>query len=202
MNAGQLTKLRHTPKLPLSPKTDAPTKEQKAASYEGSVAEPFDSKEFRNAAGRYATGVAVITVGDESERNGMTVNSFTSVSLDPPLISFCPKNESKTLEQIEERGTFAVNVLAADQGELCYQFAGKGDGQKFDGVATHPGDTTGAPLIDGALTQMECEVHSIVPAGDHQIVIGRVVDLEASKQMSEPLLFWSGKVQKSDWVPD
>lgn len=159
----------------------------------------FDTREFRNAMGRFATGVAVITVGDDQQRGGMTVNSLTSLSLDPPLLLFCPKNESATLDLVKEHGTFAVNLLSADQADLCGQFAGKVEGDKFNGVAAHAGPVTGTPLLDGSLASVECQLEAIHPGGDHAIVVGRVVGFETS-QPQEPLLFWNGKVQQSHWT--
>lgn len=160
----------------------------------------FTQRDYRDCMGTFATGVAVITAGDGLERTGMTVNSITSVSLDPPLLLFCPRNGSHTLAVLREKGTFAVNFLAADQGELCGRFARPCDGDRFEGVSCEAGSCTGAPLLEGSLARLECQVTDIHPGGDHAIVVGRVVGLDSNPEAKEPLLFWAGKIRESSWV--
>ncbi len=160
----------------------------------------FSARDYRNCMGSFATGVAVITAGESQRKTGMTVNSITSVSLDPPLLLFCPKNGSHTLATIEQDGTFAVNFLAADQEELCGRFAGRCDGDRFEGVAHSPGRESGAPLLEGSLAQLECRVQAIHPGGDHAIVVAEVVGLRHNDEVKEPLLFWAGKIRESAWT--
>lgn len=160
----------------------------------------FTQRDYRDCMGAFATGVAVITAGEGAERTGMTVNSITSVSLDPPLLLFCPRNGSHTLAVLRERGTFAVNLLAANQAELCGRFARPCDGDRFEGVETENGPLTGAPLFKGSLARLECQVSDIHPGGDHAIVVGRVVGLDSNPDPQEPLLFWGGKIRESDWT--
>ncbi|MBI3929261.1 MAG: flavin reductase family protein [Armatimonadetes bacterium] len=162
----------------------------------------IDSLEFRRTLGRFASGVVVVTTGRGEERRGMTASSFTSVSLDPPLVLFCVQNHSGTLAAIEQNGTFAVNVLAEDQQATCFQFAGRSD-DKFSGQSFRPGPETGAPLLEGALARLECRLSQVVPAGDHQIVIGEVLGMDRTPPGNHPLLFWGGKIQHPDgWEPE
>ena len=157
---------------------------------------PFTQEELRATLGQFATGVAVITTEDEGgEKNGMTVSSFTSVSLDPPLILFCAKEGSKTMAEIQENGHFAVNILRDDQKALCYQFAGK-DADKFKGVSSHAGQAYGDPMLDGAIATLECKLSTIQPGGDHKIVMGEVVGLSRTPEADQPLIFWDGKIKE------
>ena len=119
----------------------------------------------------------------------MSANSVTSVSLEPPLILFCPDKSSTSWPRIESAGTFCVNVLAEDQEELCRTFATKGT-DKFAGVGWSPGPFTGAPVLAGGLAWMECRMEQLHDAGDHAIVVGRVLDLQSRD--GRPLLFFRG----------
>lgn len=154
----------------------------------------IDKADLKQALGNFPTGVTVVTTGQGDARHGMTASSFNSVSLDPPLVLFSAGNDSSTLKELEKNGTFAINLLAADQGEVCYKFAKGTQTERFQGLDTRAAGTTGSPLLPGTLGHFDCEVHQIVPAGDHSIVIGRVVGLEHS-QNGEPLTFWGGKLQ-------
>lgn len=146
----------------------------------------IDDATMREALSSFCTGVAVITTIDDGRPAGMAVQSFSPVSLDPPLVSFCPAHTSSTWPKIRRVGRFAVSVLAADQQELCRQFAVTG-GDKFAGVAWRPG-SNGAPLLDGALAWIECDLAGTLPGGDHSVVLGRVTALAAAPGGSGP---WS-----------
>ena len=136
----------------------------------------------------FCTGVAVITATtDEGRPVGMAVQSFSSVSLDPPLICFCPAHSSSSWPQIRRARRFAVNILGADQERLCRQFAVTG-GDKFAGVHWRPG-LNGAPLLDGSLAWIECDLAGVLPGGDHAIALGHVTSLVASRT-TEPLLYY------------
>lgn len=172
--------------------TDAPT----AAPAESFTPSTFDPKEFRGVLGQFGTGVAVITTEDEQgDKAGMTVSSFTSVSLDPPLVLFCAKEGSKTMAEVQENGHFAVNFLRDDQKDLCYQFAGKSEGDKFKDVAFQEGRAFGDPLLNGSIANLECKLHTMYPGGDHMIVIGQVVGMSRTPEHDLPLLFWDGKAE-------
>ncbi|MGG2460821.1 flavin reductase family protein [Streptomyces sp. RGM 3693] len=150
-----------------------------------------DDAAMRETLGRFCTGVAVITASQPDGRPvGMAVQSFSSVSLDPPLVCFCPAGTSTTWPKINAAGRFAVNVLAADQQELCRQFAVTG-GDKFAGVDWRSG-INGAPLLTAALATLECEVADVLPGGDHLIVLGRVTALTPPERLREtdPLLYF------------
>lgn len=136
----------------------------------------------------FCTGVAVITArGADGRPAGMAVQSFSSVSLDPPLVCFCPARTSTTWPRIQAAGAFAVNILAADQQELCRRFAVTG-GDKFAGAAWRPGGN-GAPLLDGALATVECDLEAVLDGGDHAIALGRVTALTAHRE-GAPLLYF------------
>lgn len=179
------------------PPTTLPTAQpQVQDTYAGSVAPT--PQELRKTFGRFASGVTVVTTGEGENRKGMTASSFTSVSVEPPLVLFCAQNGSSTLAAIKENGTFAVNVLNEDQKDACFAFAGKVDGDKFANRHLEAGPVTGAPLLPGALAQFECKVWSINPGGDHEIVIGEIVGMQRPAAEKDPMVFWGGKLQNAD----
>ena len=145
---------------------------------------------FRACMGRFATGVTVVTTRAGDQVHGMTVNSFTSVSLHPPLVLFCPNKLTRTLELIREGGVFAINVLAEEQKDLCLRFAGMTELEdRFVGLAHQPGPATGCPLFSQALAHLECRKVDEREAGDHVIVVGEVIGLDYHD--GRPLLFYS-----------
>lgn len=154
----------------------------------------IDPTEFRLVMGHFATGVALITSMLEGEPAGMSVNSLTSVSLDPPLVLFCADLRSDTLRGVRESGVFAVNVLAEGEEAQSRRFALKGP-QKFTGIAARTG-TTGAPVLDAALAWLECRVEAVHPGGDHVIVVGLVQ--EAGARDGRPLVFYRGEYRALD----
>ena len=152
--------------------------------------ETIDPALFRETLGHYPTGVAVVTaVADDGAPVGMVVGTFSSVSLDPPLIAFFPAANSKSFGQLRTARTFTVNVLAADQEPLCRQLSASGPG-KFDGVRWRPGPL-GSPILDGVVSWIECTFEQIREAGDHYVVLGRVHEL-AVERSTLPLLFFQG----------
>lgn len=143
---------------------------------------------FRRVLGCHATGVAVITaVAVDGQSVGMAVTSFTSISLDPPLVAFCPDKRSSTWPKIEKAGRFCVNLLAEEQEAVCRAFATPTP-DKFADI-DYSITANGVPLIHNALASIECEVHSVLEGGDHWIVLGRVLALEASAE-GNPLLYF------------
>ncbi|GAA1650523.1 monooxygenase [Mycolicibacterium murale] len=144
---------------------------------------------MRRVLGHFCTGVAVITGMDGSGPVGFTCQSVTSVSLDPPYISFCPANTSSSWPKIRETGSVCVNVLSAGQRDVCATFAGKG-GDKFAGVQWRP-SAAGAPILEGTLASIDAEVEFEHEAGDHTIVVARVTGLRAHHELA-PLLFFKG----------
>ncbi len=157
----------------------------------------IDSGKFRQVLGHFPTGVTVITATTaEGEPVGFTIGSFTSVSLDPPLVGFLPMVDSHRWAQINSSGSFCVNILGADQGELCWRFAKTSIEQPFEGVAWQPSPITGSPVLDGAIAWIDCAIEQVIEAGDHHFVLGRVLELEHVHPDTEPnaLLFFRGKL--------
>jgi flavin reductase (DIM6/NTAB) family NADH-FMN oxidoreductase RutF/DNA-binding IclR family transcriptional regulator len=150
----------------------------------------IDPALFRETLGHYPTGVAVVTaVADDGAPVGMVVGTFSSVSLEPPLIAFFPSASSKSFAQLRTARTFCVNVLAADQEPLCRQLSVSGAG-KFEGVRWRRGPL-GSPILEGAVSWIECTFEDIREAGDHYVVLGRVHEL-AVERPTLPLLFFQG----------
>ena len=149
----------------------------------------FDSVEFRHILGHYPTGVCAVTATAGEVPIGMIVGSFTSVSLDPPLVAFFPDRSSATWPHIQASGRFCVNVLADGQHEVCRALASRLE-NKFAGVAYRASDA-GSPIIDGVVAWIDCGLHAVHEAGDHFIVIGRVRSL-AAEHAGSPLVFLRG----------
>jgi 3-hydroxy-9,10-secoandrosta-1,3,5(10)-triene-9,17-dione monooxygenase reductase component len=148
-----------------------------------------DDKQFRSVLGHFATGVTIITAMDHDEPVGMAANSFTSLSLDPPLILFCVAHTSSTWPRIESAGMFAVNILGEEHEELSNLFAKKG----ADRVSATPWrvGVSGAPVLEEAIAYLDCQFEAEYPGGDHKIVVGRVLDLDM-REGARPLLFYQG----------
>jgi unspecific monooxygenase len=151
-------------------------------------AEPH--RTLRDTLGRYATGVTVVTTARRDQAVGLTVNSFTSLSLAPPLVLWCLRRKSPTRAAFTTSPLFAVNVLAAHQQTMATQFAGPGE--RFLGVALRP-NPYGLPLLEGTVGTLVCRRTRVVPAGDHVMIIGAVVDHRACP--GPPLLFVDGTYQ-------
>lgn len=149
-----------------------------------------DAASFRAVLGHFATGVTVITAMDGDEPVGMAANSFTSVSLDPPLVLFCAATASTTWPRIERAGRFTVNVLDERQEEVCRVFALK-DADRFAIVDWHAGGH-GSPVLHDVHAWLECTIEAQHPAGDHVIVVGRVRELGLTANAG-PLLFYRGR---------
>jgi flavin reductase (DIM6/NTAB) family NADH-FMN oxidoreductase RutF len=149
-----------------------------------------DPKIFRHVLGHYPTGVCVITATQEDGTPvGMSVGTFTSVSLDPPLVGFFPDRKSSSWPKIEQARRFCVNVLAEHQEPLCRVFASKVQ-DKFAGVP-HRLSAAGQPIFDGIIAWIDCDLHSVHEAGDHYLVLGQVHSLDIERP-GKPLLFFQG----------
>ena len=150
----------------------------------------MNTQEFRNVLGSFVTGVTVITAVDEAGyRLGVTVNSFTSLSLDPPLILWCQSLAAASHARFRTVKRFNVNVLSAEQLDISRRFAG-GSGPKFDAVECDFA-MNGSPLIKGAVAYLECTMHAQIPGGDHMIFVGKVE--KVSRTPRPPLLFGMGR---------
>jgi flavin reductase (DIM6/NTAB) family NADH-FMN oxidoreductase RutF len=149
----------------------------------------IDPSLYRTVLGHFATGVTVITAMDGHEPVGMAANSFTSVSLDPPLVLFCAAYNSSTWPRIQRADGWTVNILAEDQEAVCRLMAQKGV-DRFREIGWHPG-RTGAPILAGAMAHIDCRTVAEHDAGDHAIVVGRVFDMAVDSK-DGPLLFFRG----------
>ncbi|WAC53991.1 flavin reductase family protein [Gordonia sp. SL306] len=149
----------------------------------------IDERSLRRVWGNFATGVAVITAHDGTEPIGFTCQSVVSVSLAPPLMSFCPSATSTSWPRIRAIGEFCINILADDQHEMCRQFARTGT-EKFRGIGWRPG-LAGAPILDDALAHIDARLDAEHDAGDHTIVVAQITGLSA-QEVKGPLLFFRG----------
>ncbi|MFI6949584.1 flavin reductase family protein [Streptomyces sp. NPDC050422] len=156
---------------------------------------PLDRGEFRRVLGHFASGVTVVTAHDPDDPAGpagFACQSFASLSLDPPLVTFMVARTSTTWPRIARAGAFCVNILGADQGALCRGFAVSG-ADKFAGVAYSPAPTTGSPLLRDVPAWVDCRIQAVHTGGDHLIVVGRVEALGAAEGDGPgPLLFHRG----------
>lgn len=158
----------------------------------------FDSRTFRKALGCFPTGVTVVTTAGRGDAPpvGVTISSFTSVSLEPPLILFCLDLKNVDLPTFVANGSFAVNVLREDQRELSIRFAGRTLANKFADIEYAVWET-GAPILGGCLAVLECRVARMHEEGDHMVFIGEVVRLDYS-QAGQPLAYWRGAYAQLD----
>lgn len=153
------------------------------------MSQSFDSKEFRRILGHHPTGVCAVTAMADGRPVGMVVGSFTSVSLDPPLVAFFPDKGSTSWPKIEAAGRFCVNVLADHQHDVCRALASKAE-NKFEQVAYRL-SSAGLPIIEDSVAWIDCDLHAVHEAGDHYIVLGQVHSLDA-EHAKRPLLFFQG----------
>jgi 3-hydroxy-9,10-secoandrosta-1,3,5(10)-triene-9,17-dione monooxygenase reductase component len=148
-----------------------------------------DARSFRVALGRFATGVAFVTAAPDGEPAGLIVNSLASVSLEPPLVSFCPARSSVTWSRMRRTRRFGVNILGR-QHERFVSRAAPAGADRFAGLRWEPGHH-GAPLLTDALATLECQIVAEYAAGDHWIVVGRVDDMRIPPS-KDPLVFFAG----------
>lgn len=150
----------------------------------------FDSRALRNAFGCFATGVTVVTTKpDGADPIGITANSFSSVSLEPPLVLWCLDKGSDTLPIFEKTDNYAINVLSEEQTALSNHYAKTGQHSMIDDQWRTA--KTGAPLIDGALAHFDCALHARHDAGDHIIMVGRILHFESAGE-GKPLIYARG----------
>ena len=153
---------------------------------------PDHGHAFRQAAGRFASGVTVVTTRASEGAYGVTVSSFASLSLNPLLVTVSINRSSALLGYVRSAEAFAVSVLASDQQQVAAYFATRGRTPEPAGFATVSTTSrqTGAPIIDGCLSWFDCTVEDILPGGDHEILVGRVA--AAGGRTGEPLVYWAG----------
>jgi len=160
----------------------------------------YAARRFRDVLGRFGSGVTVVTAVSNDEPVGLTCQSFSSVSLDPPLVLFVPAKTSRAWPLIQRSGRFCVNLLGADQADLSNTMASRGT-DKFAEVKWTPAPQTGSPMLAGALAHIDCSIHAVHEAGDHFVVIGRVLDLVTDDDGDDdaaPLLFYRGQYRTTD----
>ena len=150
----------------------------------------IDDAQFKLAMSHFASGVTVVTTEHDGAPYGMTVASFASLSLDPPLVLVCIEKSVKTHDALVASGKFGVSMLAQEQSELSGRFATKKIEDKFAGVAVTPGAELGLPLLDGAICTLECRVHSALPGGDHTIFVGEVMSVHVPSSGEPPLVYF------------
>lgn len=162
----------------------------------------IDPRVFRTVLGQFCTGVTIITTtSDDGRPVGFACQSFAALSLDPPLVLFCPAKQSRSWAAIEEAGRFCVNVLAEDQQDTCARF-GSREPDKFAGIEWTP-SRLGSPVLTGSLAHIDCTVDSVHDGGDHWVVFGRVSSLSecppdatgdgVRDETGRPLLFYRGQ---------
>ncbi len=151
-----------------------------------------DGGDFRRVAGRFATGIAVVTASINGVGHAMTVTAFTSVSLDPLLVLFCAEKIARFHDAVLDAGSWAVSVLDEDSEKTARWLATRGrplDGQ-LNAIRHHPGPRTGAPILDDALAAMECRTTAVHDGGDHSIVVGEVIGVSEPRPGGRPLLYY------------
>ncbi len=149
----------------------------------------FDDARFRQVLGHFPTGVCVVAAVHDDAAVGLAIGSFFSVSLEPPLVAFCPAKTSSTWPKLRQVGRFCVNVLAEDQEDVSRVFASKA-ADKFAGLAWDR-SPLGSPRLGGALAWIDCELTAVHDAGDHDIAVGAVHELHVAEE-GRPLVFFRG----------
>jgi len=150
----------------------------------------LDTTIFRATLGQFCSGVVIATGCLDGEPAGFAAQSFSSLSLDPPLVALFPGRQSTSWPKLRDSGRFCINVLAADQLAVCELFARSGI-DKFAGLDWRPG-LTGSPILEGAIAYVDCDLEAEHDGGDHTIAVGRVRDLAINRPEAEPLLFLRG----------
>lgn len=149
----------------------------------------MNEQDFRRVLGAYTTGVVVITAATPEGPQGFAVNSFTSVSLDPPLVAFCVAHTSTTWPRMRDCDGFAVSVLCAEQEDACRRFATKG-ADRFSALSWSPAPS-GHPVLEGSLAWLDCTLEAVHQAGDHDLIVLRVSAIGDGQ--GQPLVFHRGR---------
>lgn len=151
----------------------------------------IDARAFRATLGQFCSGVVIATGCLDGEPAGFAAQSFSSLSLDPPLVALCPAKTSTSWPRLRDSGSFCINILAADQKPLCDLFARSGI-DKFAELDWRRG-ATGSPVLEGVLAYIDCDLELEHDAGDHTIAVGRVRELRVIREDGAPLLFFKGQ---------
>ena len=158
------------------------------------MSDAIDPRQFRRIGGLFATGITIVTVRVGEDVHGMTANSFLTLSLDPPLIVVCVDQRARMHPLIREAGAFAINVLHEGQEAISRNFAGQPQASVQDSMRFSTDD--GAPYILGCLATIRCDVHEVLPGGDHAIVVGRVVETIRGDVGAHPLVYFGGQYRR------
>ena len=156
----------------------------------------FDDRTFRTTMGQFCSGVVIATGCLDGEPAGFAAQSFTSLSLDPPLVGLCPGKTSTSWPKLRDSGSFCINILAEDQKSVCDVFAQSGI-DKFASFGWAPG-VTGSPILDEVIAYIDCDLEVEHDAGDHTIAVGRVRDIRIVSEEKGPLLFFRGAYGRFD----
>jgi 3-hydroxy-9,10-secoandrosta-1,3,5(10)-triene-9,17-dione monooxygenase reductase component len=153
------------------------------------TAADFDIARYRQVMGHFTTGVVIVAAVDDGEPVGLTAQTFTPLSIDPPLVTVFLQKSSSSWPHIESAGAFCVNILTIDQQVLSNSFAVSG-ADKFAGVGWAPSPATGSPILDGVLAWVDCRIEDKYEGGDHWIVVARVLQMDLVVESGAPLLFF------------
>jgi flavin reductase (DIM6/NTAB) family NADH-FMN oxidoreductase RutF len=156
----------------------------------------IDGREFRNTLSHFGSGVVIVTGMLSGVPAGFSAQSFSSLSLDPPLVLLCPARTSTSWPKLRQSGRFCVNILAEDQRSVCDVFAKTGI-DKFTALTWRKG-ITGSPVLDGVLAYIDCDLYAEHDGGDHTIVVGKVVDIAILDRTRGPLIFFRGGYGRFD----
>lgn len=157
------------------------------------MADAIDPRRFRDAMGRFATGVTVVTVAHDGQMRGMTANAFASLSLDPAMLLVCIDEQASIYPMFESATAFAVNILASDQLDVSKLFATKGEKDEAMGGYPHQLAPMGSPVLEGVIAWAECRIAHRYEGGDHIIVVGQVEEVELVQPDGDPLVFFAGQ---------
>ena len=162
-----------------------------------------DPAAFRLAAGRFPTGIVVVSATLDGVPHIMTVSAFTSVSLDPLLVLFCAEKIARFHDAVLAAGSWAVSMLDEDSEKISRWLSTRGRplAGQLDGVSHHPGPLTGAPILDRALSALECRTTAVHDGGDHSIVVGEVIGVAGPRSPGRPLLYYAGRYRRLDDEP-
>jgi flavin reductase (DIM6/NTAB) family NADH-FMN oxidoreductase RutF len=157
-----------------------------------------DPAAFRLAAGRFPTGIAVVSATLDGVAHIMTVSAFTSVSLDPLLVLFCAEKIARFHDAVLAAGSWAVSVLDEDSEKISRWLSTRGRplAGQLEQVSHHPGPLTGAPILDRALSALECRTTAVHDGGDHSIVVGEVIGVSGPRSPGRPLLYYAGQYRR------
>jgi len=162
-----------------------------------------DPAAFRLAAGRFPSGIVVVSATLDGVPHIMTVSAFTSVSLDPLLVLFCAEKIARFHDAVLAAGSWAVSVLDEDSEKISRWLSTRGRplAGQLDEASHHPGPLTGAPILDRALSALECRTTAVHDGGDHSIVVGEVIGVTGPRSPGRPLLYYAGRYRRLDDEP-